>query len=44
MKLRDFFFLFTLQAVESVVGALRDAELNLNPIPEKNIIKVPIPK
>ena len=26
------------------MAALRDADLNLNPIPEKNIIKVPIPK
>lgn len=32
------------QAVSSVVTTLRDADLNLNPIPEKNIIKVPLPK
>ena len=33
-----------IQAVNSVVAALRDADLNLNPIPEKSIIKVPLPK
>lgn len=33
-----------IQAVNSVVTALRDADLNLNPIVEKNIVKVPLPK
>ena len=34
----------SLQAVDAVVAALKDTDLNLNPIPEKTTIKVPIPK
>ena len=32
------------QAVNSTVNTLRNLDINLSPIPEKNAVKVPIPK